>query len=170
MDGARLTFAEEFDAVFSNAAMHWMRDLAGVAECVRRALRPGGRFVGEMGGAGNVAKVSEALLAALGRRGIDGEEAYPWVFPAPDAFRGLLRDAGFDVRSADLIDRPTPLPGDVADWLHTFAEMFLNLLPARERPAFIDEVRDALAPDLLDADGTWTVDYVRLRFAAVRSG
>jgi len=169
MDGTRLSFDEEFDAVFSNAAMHWMRDLAAVAAGVKRALRPGGRFVGEMGGAGNVAKVSEALMDALGRRGIDGEAVYPWVFPSPDAFGLVLQDAGFDVESAELIDRPTPLPGDVADWLHTFAEAFLNLLQAEDQPAFIEEVRAALAPKLLSAEGTWTVDYVRLRFAAVRT-
>jgi len=170
MDGTRLSFAEEFDAVFSNAAMHWMHDLAAVAAGVKRALRPGGRFVGEMGGAGNVAKVSQALLAALGRRGIDGEVAYPWVFPSAEALRRMLADAGFDVLSAELIERPTPLPGDIGDWLHTFAETFLNLLQPEDQPAFIEEVRAALAPALLSADGTWTVDYVRLRFVAIKTG
>jgi len=91
------------------------------------------------------------------------------VFPQPDDFRRLLAETGFDVRYVELIDRPTPLPGDVGDWLHTFAETFLNLLPAADRPAFIDEVRAALKPALLGSDGTWTVDYVRLRFAAVNA-
>lgn len=166
MDGTRLGFDAEFDAVFSNAALHWMRDPDAVIDGVWRALKPGGRFVAECGGAGNVETVFEALVAALARRGIDGRALSPWYFPAPEEYRGRLERRGFAVDSIMLIPRPTPLPGRLADWLDTFAESFLAAVPAGERAAVKDEVEAVLRGTLSDGEGAWTVDYVRLRFAA----
>jgi trans-aconitate methyltransferase len=168
MSGDALTFEGEFDAVFSNAALHWMLRPAEVILGVWRALRPGGRFVGEMGGHGNVRHIVSALVAALDRRGLDGGASIPWYFPTPDAYRGLLEGQGFEVQTIALIPRPTPLPGDIAGWLNTFAENFIRRVPAAERPAFLDEVAAALRPTLCDAEGRWTADYVRLRFAALK--
>jgi trans-aconitate methyltransferase len=165
-DGQHLAFDAEFDAVFSNAALHWMLDPDAAVDGVWRALKPGGRFVGEMGGAGNVARITAALVAALDRRGLDGRAAVPWYFPTPEAYRGKLEARGFEVLRIELIPRPTPLPGEMADWLETFAENFLNQVPAGERPGFLAEVSDALRPELRDADGNWHADYIRLRFAA----
>jgi len=166
LDGAALDYEAEFDAVFSNAALHWMLDPAKVIDGVWRALKPGGRFVGEMGGAGNVEQIKQALIAALDGRGLDGRGAVPWYFPTPDDYRRLLEARGFAVRDIALIPRPTPLPGPMADWLETFAENFLRRLPEAARPAFCAEVSEALRPTLCDAEGRWTADYVRLRFAA----
>jgi len=167
-DGARLGFVAEFDAVFSNAALHWMRDPDAVIDGVWRALKPGGRFVGECGGDGNVAAVRDALVAVLTRRGIDGEAASPWYFPAVAEYRARLERRGFAVASIDLIPRPTPIPGRLADWLDTFAESFLATVPAAQRGAVKDEVETLVRAALCDASGAWTVDYVRLRFAAVK--
>ena len=167
-DGTRLRFVAEFDAVFSNAALHWMRDPDAVIDGVWRALKPGGRFVGECGGAGNVATVRDALVATLARRGIDGEAASPWYFPAVAEYRARLERRGFAVTSIDLIARPTPLPGRLVAWLDTFAESFLAAVPAPERGAVKDEVEALVRAALCDASGAWTVDYVRLRFAAVK--
>ena len=169
MDARELPFEETFDAVFSNAALHWVQDLPAALARTWRSLRPGGRFVGEMGGDGNVAAVYAAVVSALAQRGIDATMAYPWVFPSLDAFRAMLKDAGFEVRSAELFARHTRLPGDIGGWLETFAESFLSLVPHGERPALIDDVRDRLEPHLRLEDGGWHVDYVRLRFHAVRS-
>lgn len=169
-DGARLPFAAEFDAVFSNAALHWMTDPNAVIAGVGRALRPGGRFVGEMGGAGNVARITAALLAALERRGVGAEGVVPWYFPTPEDYRARLEAHGFAVERMQHFPRPTPLPGDFAGWLETFGEAFLARVPADERAAFVAEVTEALAPDLRRAGGTWTADYVRLRFLARRPG
>jgi len=166
LDGQALDFEAEFDAVFSNAALHWMPRADKVIAGVRRALKPGGRFVGEMGGKGNVARILAALVAALERRGLDGGTALPWYFPGPEEYRGRLEAHGFTVRSIELFARPTPLPGEMGGWLETFAEAFLGRLPAAERPAYIAEVSAALAPHLRDRAGRWTADYVRLRFAA----
>jgi trans-aconitate methyltransferase len=167
-DGMRLGFAAEFDAVFSNAALHWMRDPDAVIDGVWRALKPGGRFVAECGGAGNVATVLEALHRAVARRGVDGHAVSPWYFPSVDQYRGRLERRGFTVASIDLIPRPTPLPGRLADWLDTFAESFLAAVLAAERGAVKDEVEAMLRATLCDAKGVWTVDYVRLRFAAMK--
>ncbi|MDJ0947055.1 MAG: class I SAM-dependent methyltransferase [Kiloniellales bacterium] len=165
-DGEALDFEAAFDAVFSNAALHWMRRADAVIDGVWRALKPGGRFVGEMGGAGNVAGITSALLVALDRRGVDGRAVNPWYFPTPEDYRGRLEARGFEVRSIALIDRPTPLPGPMAEWLETFAETFLKLVPAAARAELAAEVCEALRPTLCDAEGRWTADYVRLRFSA----
>jgi trans-aconitate methyltransferase len=169
MDGHALTFNSEFDAVFSNAALHWMRRADEVIAGVHRALRPHGRFVAEMGGHRCVHKIRAALVEALSRRGLDGEGAVPWYFPTPEEYSQRLIKGGFTVKSIALIPRPTPLPGDVSGWLETFAENFLSKLAPAERPAFIAEVREVLRPQLCDADGKWIADYTRLRFAAHRA-
>jgi len=168
--GEALPFANEFDAVFSNAALHWMRRPDAVIAGVRRALKPGGRFVGEMGGDGCVAAIVAALGNALAQRGFDAAAYDPWYFPTVEDYGGRLAAHGFTVGSIALFPRPTPLPGDVVGWLETFAESFTAPLAAADRPAFLAEVRDALRPVLSDAAGNWTADYVRLRFAARRDG
>jgi SAM-dependent methyltransferase len=169
-DGRDLRFVAEFDAVFSNAALHWMRDADAVLRGVRRALKPGGRFVGEFGGHGNVAAITVALVAVLNRRGVDGHAAFPWYFPSAEAYAAKLEAHGFAVDRIDLIPRPTPLPTDMAGWLETFAESFFGRLSADQRGAARDEVLALLAPYLRDERGRWTADYVRLRFAAHLAG
>jgi trans-aconitate methyltransferase len=161
-----LDFNSEFDAVFSNAVLHWIKNPDAVIAGVWRALRVPGRFVGEFGGDGNVAKIKTALVDALARRGIDGEAASPWYYPTIDEYSTRLVRAGFHVRSVQLIPRPTVLPGDIAAWIETFGQSFTSLLPESERAVFVDEVQEALRPKLCDAQGRWTADYVRLRFAA----
>ena len=168
MAGEALPFSDEFDAVFSNAALHWMLHPDDVIACVWRALKPGGRFIAEMGGHGCVQTIKTALIDALHRRHIDGESLVPWYFPAIEDYSARLRKAGFVLSYISLFPRPTPLPGDVIPWLETFAENFVRALPAAERPAFLEELREALRPKLCDASGNWTADYVRLRFAAQR--
>ncbi len=171
MDGAHLEFRAEFDAVFSNAALHWMKDdpdavIAGVA----RALKPGGRFVGEMGGHGCVAAITVALLAVLEGHGVDGRAAIPWYFPTVEDYRARLERGGFAVDYIELIPRPTPLPTDLVGWLETFCEPFFRRLPAASRTGARDEVVALLRPVLCDGAGRWTGDYIRLRFAARLTG
>jgi SAM-dependent methyltransferase len=170
MDGHDLDFEAEFDAVFSNAALHWMLEPDRVIAGVGRALKPGGRFVGEMGGHGNVARIADALVAALDRRGLNGRAAVPWYFPTPEEYRACLEAHGFDVAHIELFPRPTPIPGALDDWLETLANSFFHRVPEAERPALMAEVVEALRPALADAAGAWTVDYVRLRFAARLAG
>jgi trans-aconitate methyltransferase len=169
-DGEDLHFEDEFDAVFSNAALHWMRRPDRVVAGVHRALVPGGRFVGEFGGAGCVQTIRRALVRALDARGADGESRVPWFFPTPAEYATLLEAGGFRVDSIVLFPRPTPLPGDVAGWLETFAESFTSALPNEARAGYLREVRDALEPELRDTSGVWVADYTRLRFTATRPG
>jgi len=166
MTGETLQFRDEFDAVFSNAALHWMLQPDEVIAGVWRALRCGGRFVAEMGGHGNVETIRVALVDALHRRGIHGESLMPWFFPSVEDYSARLRKAGFVISYISLFPRPTRLPGDITSWLENFAGNFLRALPAAERPAYITDVGEALRPKLCDASGDWTADYVRLRFAA----
>ncbi|MGE3317048.1 MAG: methyltransferase domain-containing protein [Planctomycetaceae bacterium] len=166
VDATALPFNREFDAVFSNAVLHWIKRPDDVIAGVARGLRPGGRFVGEFGGSTNVAAVVGALTTALARRGFDAASINPWYFPTPDEYRTKLEAKGFEVRHIELFPRPTPIPGNVIDWLETFGETFTKALPEQERAPFLAEVQEALRPKLCDADGKWTVDYVRLRFAA----
>lgn len=169
LDGHELDYHEAFDAVFSNAALHWMkRDPDQVIAGVWRALKPGGRFVAEFGGHGNVGQIRRVLHEALERRGIGAEQYDPWYFPAPDAYQTRLEAHGLDVRKIALIPRPTPLPGDITGWLATFAESFTSVLPETERITLINEVREILRPILCDNQGQWTADYVRLRFVAFK--
>ncbi|HLY09927.1 MAG TPA: methyltransferase domain-containing protein [Planctomycetota bacterium] len=168
ISGESLAFAAEFDAVFSNAALHWMKRAEAVIDGVWRALVPGGRFVGEFGGIRCVETILAALIQALDRRGLDGRSAVPWYFPDVPEYRGRLETRGFRVDSIALIDRPTPLPGDIAGWLETFAESFTARVPAADRAGFLEEVRHDLEPKLRRSDGVWMADYTRLRFLAVK--
>lgn len=169
IDARELPFGSEFDAAFSNAALHWIKEADAVASGVYQALKSGGRFVGEMGGAGNVAAVRAALHSELRHRGIDPDTLDPWYFPSPNEYGDLLRAAGFDVLRIEHFLRPTQLPTDVTGWLETFAGSFAAALPDEDRTAFFAAVQDRVAPQLRRADGTWWLaDYTRLRFAAVK--
>lgn len=171
-DARDLHFDAEFDAVFSNAALHWMkRDPEGVLKSVRRSLKPGGRFAGEFGVHGNVAAITVALLAMLSRRGVQNAASLsPWYFPTTDEYRANLERAGFRVDSIELIPRPIVLPTGMRGWLETFAGPFFQAVPQRDRTQALDEAVDLLRPALCDGEGHWTVDYVRLRFLAYRKG
>lgn len=168
VDARELPFEAEFDAVFSNAALHWMRPPEAVLAGVWRALEPGGRFVGELGGAGNIAQVLAVLAIVLARRDIPLQQASPWYFPDEAEYRSRLEQVGFVVMSIERFPRPTPLPGDLGDWLETFAGSFLGFFAGDERARVIDELRDLLRPSLLNDEGVWVMDYVRLRFAATK--
>ena len=170
MDGQALDFDGVFDAVFSNAALHWMKRPDLVLQGVWKALRPGGRFVGELGAAGNVGAIVRALDEALRRRGRSFADVSPWFYPTGPEYRARLEAAGFAVVTLEVFERPTPLPGDITAWLETFAGAFQSALPDPARAALFAELRAALAPALQKPDGTWWADYVRLRFHAVKPG
>lgn len=159
----------EFDGVFSNAALHWVRNQDAMMAEVHRVLRPGGRFVAEMGGHGNIAAIRVALIAALTRHGLASREDGVNYYPTADGYARRLERHGFRVERIALIPRPTPLgAGGMAAWLRTFRKGVLDSLPEAIRESVIEETVDLLAEALRDEEGNWTADYVRLRFAAVR--
>jgi SAM-dependent methyltransferase len=166
VDGQALGFDQEFDAVFSNAALHWMLDSEAVAHGVFHALKPGGRFVGEMGGQGNVAILRSGLRAELVKRGYPVPDEDPQWYPGIAEFSAIYEGAGFTDVDAKLIPRPTPLPAGVAGWLKTFRAGFMDhaAVPDAEQNEVAQAVEAALEPRLRKADGSWEADYVRLRF------
>jgi len=168
MSATDLHFDTPFDAVFSNAALHWIpsADQPASLSRIHRALRRGGRFVAEMGGHGNIAAIRTALQAVLAPFGIDAEAAAASFFPSPGVYTRLLEAAGFSVQSIELIPRPTPLPNGMDSWLNTFRNGVLDQLKPVDRATALGQTLDLLEPVLRDADGNWTADYVRLRFHA----
>jgi SAM-dependent methyltransferase len=171
-DGQALAFTAVFDAVFSNSALHWMLDRDAVAAGVFRALRPGGRFVGEMGGEGNVATLRAGIREELTALGYPVPVEDPQWYPSIAAFTEVYGEAGFIDIDARLIPRPTPLPSGVTGWLTTFRAGFMDQaqVPDAEQPAVAQAVEDRLAPRLRQADGGWIADYVRLRFTMRKPG
>jgi SAM-dependent methyltransferase len=162
----------QFDAVFSNAALHWMLDPDAVACGIFKALRDGGRFVGEMGGEGNLATLRFALREELTGRGYKMPAQDPAWYAGVDEFTRLYLTAGFcDIR-AELIERPTPLPGGAAEWVKTFRAgvMDVAMVPEFERDDIAAAVEARVAPVLRQADGSWNADYVRLRFSMRKPG
>jgi trans-aconitate methyltransferase len=168
MDATALAFDNEFDAVFSNAVLHWVKNDPDAAIAgAYRALRRPGRFVGELGGHGCVAAINLALITNLEKRGVrNAADVTPWYFPTVDDYTGRLERAGFKAESVQLIPRPTPLPTGMRAWLETFANPFCGVLPKEEQSAFLDEATNMLRPVLCDEQGRWTADYMRLRFVA----
>ena len=158
MDAAQLKFAEAFDAAFSNATLHWVLDKERAARAIWFALKFGGRFAGEMGGEGNLARLREALDDVLVVRGY-GPPTYAanW-YPAVEEFVALYEQAGFRDIDARLIERPTPLEHGVAAWVTTFRRGWLD------RAGVPDDERAAIAEAVADRVGTNIADYVRLRF------
>lgn len=166
MDATALTWDKAFDAVFTNATLHWVKPPEAAIGGVARALRPGGRFVGEFGGHGNVAAIVTALSAVLERHGIPARERNPWFYPTATYYSELLEAGGFSVDSIEIIPRPTPLPTDMGGWLKTFAGPFVRGLSDAEAQALLQETTDLLSISLRDEKGNWTADYIRLRFVA----
>jgi len=157
-----------FDAVFSNAALHWMHPMGTVAMGIARSLKPAGRFVAEFGGQGNVARIRDAIHQALADRGIAAGEVDPWYFPSPDEYSALLNGVGFDIESMERFQRPTGLSSGIAEWIESVARPFLNAVAADARRDFLEQVEKRLEGTLRRSDGSWWADYVRLRVRAVR--
>ena len=157
-----------FDAVFSNAALHWVRDQDAMMTEVHRVLKRGGRFVAEMGGHGNIAAIRVALMAVLARHGYGDREDGVNYYPTPEGYARRLVRHGFKVEQIALIPRPTPIAeSGMAGWLRTFRRGVLESLPATPRDTVVEETAALLAPALRDEDGNWIADYIRLRFIAI---
>lgn len=165
-DAVSFTVDEPQDAVFSNAAMHWVHPPAAAVGAIATALRSGGRFVAEFGGHGCIARIAEAASAALG----GADVARQWYFPSVGQYAPLLEEHRFEVRFATLFDRPTPLdegPAGIRNWLRMFAGAFLAPLDAAQQEAVFAEVEARLRPALW-RDDRWVADYRRIRLEAVK--
>lgn len=153
-----MQFFAEFDAVFSNATLHWVLENGQAARAIFRALKPGGRFAGEMGGEGNLTKLREALDEELVIRGyVPPVEASNW-YASPDEFAAVYETAGFREIDARLIERPTEIDHGVAEWVTTFRRGWLD------RARVPEEERAEIGAAVADRVGSNIADYVRLRF------
>jgi len=156
-----------FEAVFSNAVLHWVRGQDEMLSQIRRVLRPGGRFVAEMGGHGNIAAIRVAFAAVLARHGFASLGERGNYYPTSDSYSSRLERHGFAVEKIVLFPRPTSLnESGMAGWLNTFYRGALDALPEGLRNTAVEETVALLAPVLRAHDGHWTADYVRLRFIA----
>jgi trans-aconitate methyltransferase len=168
MDAREISFAEPFDAIFSNATLHWIKEPEKVIAGIAAALKPGGRFVAEFGGKGN----TKQLLAALGRAwrklGLPGHPPEPWYYPSIAEYSGLLEKNGLEVTYATLFDRPTPLEDGergLQNWLKMFGSALLEKQSTEEQSRLLATVEEEARPALFQ-NGTWTMDYRRLRLVA----
>lgn len=170
-DARELHFTAEFDAVFSNAVLHWILDAERVAAGVARALKPQGRFVAEFGGHGNVQRVMDGFAAALATFGVSADGANSWFYPSIAEYSSILEKHGLEVLQAVLFDRPTTLEdGDrgLANWIAMFGDSVVRHIPETQRAHYVRAVEDAARPALWKGDH-WELDYRRLRIVARKS-
>jgi trans-aconitate methyltransferase len=169
-DASEFRFEEPFDAVFSNAALHWIPNAAEVIECVARVLKPRGRFVLEMGGKGNIARIVAVLSAVLQEAGYTPRN--PWYFPSAGEYATLLERHEFEVEAQWTIERWNKLEHPekgLREWLEMFAGMWFDGVPEQARAGLVAEIETRLKP-VLWCDGSWWADYRRLRVVARRNG
>jgi trans-aconitate 2-methyltransferase len=171
-DARNFQVAQPLDAVFSNAALHWIKEADAVISCIWQALKPGGRFVAEFGGKGNVHAIASTLFSILEPTGSTTLESLnPWYFPSIGDYTTRLEKQGFDVTYAVLFDRPTPLAdkeAGLANWIRMFAITILAKYSVDEQNSLIATLEQRLKPTLY-RDGTWIADYRRLRVVAIKS-
>lgn len=168
-DATALTYQNEFDAVFSNAALHWMLEPARVAASLSRALRPSGRLVAEMGGKGNIRLIVDAIETVVERYSSGQTVPSRNYFPSIPEYTAILEAHGFEAVYARLFDRPTPLDGETGmdDWIHQFKWYYFEPLSPADRKTALAEVIALLRPHLYSEEG-WFADYRRLQFIALK--
>lgn len=167
-DARNLSFDEPFDAVFSNAALHWIPEQDAVLSSVIDALHPSGRFVAELGGRGNVAAIVTAVREEAANQGYAVKS--PWYFPSLGEYAAKLESHGFETRYGKLFDRPTELDNGadgLAEWIELFGDSLLSAVPEEEQSGVISAVENRLREELFQ-DGTWVADYRRLRVLALK--
>ncbi|MCB9300097.1 MAG: methyltransferase domain-containing protein [Lewinellaceae bacterium] len=171
MDAAGFQFNKPFDAIFSNATLHWVPEQEQAVQCMAAALKPGGRMVVEFGGKGNVETVIKQIRKTLQEHGYDAQAARQfWYFPSISEYSSLLERNGFEVALAQLYDRPTPLADSengITDWINMFGGTFFEDIEAAERQSLIAEIQEALRSSCYH-DGGWWADYRRIRVVARR--
>lgn len=168
MDAREITFEGTFDAVFSNATLHWIKEPERVIGGIKGILRPGGRFVAEFGGKGNTQELLKAIQHSWAKLGLAHPARHPWYYPTIAEYAGLLEQHGFEVTCATLFDRPTPLDDGVSglqNWLEMFGSAFVEGLLKVDQERLLAEIERELRPKLF-RDDHWVMDYRRLRIVA----
>lgn len=165
-DATKLAFDNEFDAVFSNAVLHWVKEPEQALAGIYHSLKPGGRFVAEFGGKDNVQAITSAIISQLDNF---TDEKFPWYYPSIGEYASLMEAAGFSVTFAHHFDRPTPLDGEngLRNWIEMFSGSFFEGVSADQQAFIIENVEKQLKPDLF-MGGNWLADYKRLRVVGIK--
>lgn len=170
MDATLLYLTPQFDAVFSNAALHWMKQPDEVIRNVYNTLKQGGRFVAEMGGHGNIVAIVWAVQKSMEELELSYiEDYFPWYFPTLEEYQAKLEGAGFTVEIIKLYERPTPLQGEdgLRNWLMMFSNNMLQHLSEIEKEQIYKKCEELLKPEFYQ-NHQWVADYCRLRFVSIK--
>jgi len=168
MSATELTFKNKFDAVFSNAVLHWIKDADTSIKKIYRSLKPKGRFIAEFGGYGNIKFLTDAMQKVFNQHKEFGTFNNPWNFPKDSDYKQLLEDNGFNIEYIELIPRPTKID-DISNWLDIFANGIISHLTQEQQSVFKQEVREILKPKIYSERDGWVADYVRLRLKAYKT-
>ncbi len=169
-DATNFQFEKPFDAIFSNAVLHWVLDYKACISCMYKNLKDGGRMALEFGGEGNIQNILRNLRSTLRHRNLTANaEREVWYFPSQEEYSSALESAGFRITYANHFERPTELKGDLIEWLSMFAGPFISDIPEHEAREIKEEVQVATKSSCFK-NGRWYADYKRLRVAAVKVG
>jgi trans-aconitate methyltransferase len=170
-DVTNLGYTNEFDVVFSNATLHWVKQPKQALNCIYQSLRPSGRFVAEFGGRGNVQMITNEIINQINQTGIEfNKEQFPWYYPSIGEYSSLMEEVGFRVTFAEHFDRPTPLDGDngLRNWIEMFGSQFFDGIDERSKDKIIMKIEEELK-DTLYKDGRWVADYKRIRVIGLKN-
>lgn len=167
MSATGLLYTNEFDAVFSNAVLHWVLDSQTAIKKMHKSLKSNGRFIAEFGGYGNIKYLTDAMQEVFDNHKEYGKFNNPWFFPNDTEYKELLELNGFIVEYIELIKRPTKID-DISNWLDIFANGIVSHLTKEQQNTFKQEVRGILKPKIYTEKDGWVADYVRLRLKAIK--
>lgn len=167
MSATELPFEDMFDAVFSNAVLHWVKDAEIALIKIFNALKANGRLIAEFGGFGNIKYLTDAIQEVFDNNKDYGTFNSPWYFPKDTDYKQMLEVNGFEVEYIELIARPTKID-DIANWLDIFANGIISHLSNEQQSHFKKEVREILKPKIYSDKDGWIADYVRLRLKATK--
>ena len=167
MSATELTFQDEFDAVFSNAVLHWIKEPEIAIQKIYNSLKDEGRFIAEFGGYGNIKHLTDTMQNVFRIHPEYGEFNNPWYFPKADDYKRVLENGGFKISYIKIIPRPTKID-DISNWLNIFANGIVSHLTREQQINFNNEVREILKPIIYSKKEGWVADYVRLRLEATK--
>lgn len=169
-DATELNFDHEFDAVFSNATLHWVQPPLEALKGIYQSLKQNGRFVAEFGGKGNVQTIANEIIKQIENSGTNFNRAnYPWYYPSIGEYTTLMEKAGFRVTLAQHIDRPTTLEDKdgLKNWMEMFATSFFKGIPVEQKDKILEKVEENLK-DILWKEDKWIADYKRIRVIGIK--
>lgn len=169
-DATALPFDETFDAIFSNATLHWIKSPEKALQSIYHSLKKGGRFVAEFGAKGNVKTITNSIEKQFAMLGLTyQQERFPWYFPSVGEYASLMELVGFKVVYASQFERPTPLEGGngLRNWIEMFGKMMFIGLEYETIQKIITGVENDLR-DTMFQDNSWIADYERIRVKGIK--